>query len=102
VPLVTFLASSACTVTHRNYSAAAGRYARVFVGLSEGWLADTESDPTAEDIEAHLEQMSATERFLVPGSIVDEELEVCERRGVSAMPGGAEVAFPEQSRDGRH
>jgi NAD(P)-dependent dehydrogenase (short-subunit alcohol dehydrogenase family) len=102
VPLVTFLASSACTVTHRNYSAAAGRYARVFVGLSEGWLADTESEPTAEDIEAHLEQMSATDRFLVPGSIVDEVLEVCARRGVSAMPSGAEVAFPEQSRDGRH
>ena len=102
VPLVTFLASSACTVTHRNYSAAAGRYARVFVGLSGGWLADTESEPTAEDIEAHLDQMSATDRFLVPGSIVDEVLEVCERRGVSAMPGGAEVAFPEQRRDGRH
>jgi NAD(P)-dependent dehydrogenase (short-subunit alcohol dehydrogenase family) len=98
VPLVTFLASRACTFTHRNYSAAAGRYARVFVGLSEGWLADTETEPTAEDIEAHVEQMSATERFLVPGSIVDEVLEVCERRGVSAMPGNAEVAFPEPQR----
>jgi Enoyl-(Acyl carrier protein) reductase len=94
VPLVTFLASRACTFTHRNYSAAAGRYARIFVGLSEGWLADTGSEPTAEDIEQHLEQMSATDRFLVPGSIVDEVLEVCERRGVSAMPGNAEVAFP--------
>jgi NAD(P)-dependent dehydrogenase (short-subunit alcohol dehydrogenase family) len=99
VPLVTFLASRACTFTHRNYSAAAGRYARVFVGLSEGWLAATDSEPTAEDIEAHLEQMSATDQVLVPGSIVDEVLEVCERRGVSAMPGNAEVAFPEpQSR----
>lgn len=99
VPLVTFLASRACTFTHRNYSAAAGRYARVFVGLTEGWLADADSEPTAEDIEAHLEQMSATDRFLVPGSIVDEVLDVCARRGVSAMPGGADIAFPEpQSR----
>jgi len=32
VALVTFLASNACTFTHRNYSAAAGSYARVFVG----------------------------------------------------------------------
>jgi NAD(P)-dependent dehydrogenase (short-subunit alcohol dehydrogenase family) len=95
VPLVTFLASSACTFTHRNYSAAAGRYARVFVGLSEGWLADADSQPTAEDIEAHLEQMSATDRFLVPASIVDEVLEVCERRGINAMPDNADVAFPE-------
>jgi NAD(P)-dependent dehydrogenase (short-subunit alcohol dehydrogenase family) len=95
VPLVTFLASSACTFTHRNYSASAGRYARVFVGLSEGWLADAESEPTAEDIEAHLEQMSSTDRFFVPTSIVDEVLEVCERRGVNAMPDNADVAFPE-------
>ena len=95
---MTFLASSACTFTHRNYSASAGRYARVFVGLSEGWLADAESQPTAEDIEAHLEQMSATEKFFVPASIVDEVLEVCERRGISAMPDNAEVAFPELHR----
>ncbi|OBF03787.1 short-chain dehydrogenase [Mycobacterium sp. ACS4054] len=95
VPLVTFLASRACTFTHRNYSAAAGRYARVFVGLGEGWLADPESQPTAEDIGEHLEQISLTERFSVPSSIVDEVLEVCARRGVSAMPGNAEVSFPE-------
>ena len=95
VPLVTFLASSACTFTHRNYSAAAGRYARVFVGLSEGWLADADGQPTAEDIQAQIEEISSTERFIVPTSIVDEVLEVCERRGVSAMPGNAEVAFPE-------
>src|ERR1700743_715438 len=95
VPLVTFLASSACTFTHRNYSAAAGRYARVFVGLSEGWLADAESRPTAADIEAQLAQISATGGFQAPASIVDEVLEVCERRGVSAMPGDDDIAFPE-------
>ena len=39
VPLVVFLASRACDFTHRNYSACAGRYARVFVGLGDGWLA---------------------------------------------------------------
>lgn len=94
VPLVTFLASRACTFTHRNYSASAGRYARVFVGLTEGWLADTGSRPAAEDIEAHLEEISATEKFIVPASIVDEVLEVCERRGVSPMPDGAAVEFP--------
>jgi len=104
VPLVTFLASAACTFTHRNYSASAGRYARVFVGLSEGWLAAAESQPTAEDIEAHLEQISSTDKFVIPTSIVDEVLEVCERRGVSAMPGQAldkaNVAFPEPQRSG--
>ncbi len=98
VPLVTFLASGACTFTHRNYSASAGRYARVFVGLTEGWLADAPSRPTAEDIAAHLDQMSSTENFLVPTSIVDEVLDVCARRGISAMPGNANVEFPQPDR----
>ena len=95
VPLVVFLASRACDFTHRNYSACAGRYARVFVGLGEGWLADSETEPTADDIQAHLDEISATEKFIVPDSIVDEVLEVCDRLGISAMPDNAEVAFPE-------
>jgi NAD(P)-dependent dehydrogenase (short-subunit alcohol dehydrogenase family) len=98
VPLVVFLASRACDFTHRNYSACAGRYARVFMGLGEGWLADAESEPTAEDIEAHLEVVSATEKFIVPDSIVDEVLDVCDRLGISAMPDNADVAFPEPPR----
>jgi NAD(P)-dependent dehydrogenase (short-subunit alcohol dehydrogenase family) len=99
VPLVVFLASRDCDFTHRNYSACAGRYARVFVGLSEGWLADAASEPTAEDIHAHLDEVSATEKFIVPDSIVDEVLEVCDRRGISAMPGNAEITFPEPTKN---
>jgi NAD(P)-dependent dehydrogenase (short-subunit alcohol dehydrogenase family) len=98
VPLVAFLASRACDFTHRNYSACAGRYARVFVGLGEGWLADAETEPTAEDILAHLDEVSATDKFIVPDSIVDEVLAVCDRLGISAMPDNAEVAFPEPSK----
>jgi NAD(P)-dependent dehydrogenase (short-subunit alcohol dehydrogenase family) len=95
VPLVVYLASRDCTFTHRAYSACAGRYARVFVGLGDGWLADADGTPAAEDIAARLDQISSTEPFVVPGSIVDEVLEVCDRRGVSPMPHGAEIAFPE-------
>ncbi len=98
VPLVVFLASRACDFTHRNYSACAGRYARVFVGLGEGWLADAGTEPSAEDIAAHLDEVSATDRFIVPDSIVDEVLDVCDRLGISAMPDSAEVAFPEPTK----
>jgi len=83
VPLVVFLASRACEFSHHNYSACAGRFARVFVGLGEGWLAEPGSEPSAEDIAAHLEDVSATEPFTVPMSIVDEVLEMCERLGVT-------------------
>lgn len=98
VPLVTFLASRACGFTHRNYSACAGRYARVFTALGQGWLADAETEPTADDILAHLDEVSATDTFIVPDSIVDEVLEVCDRLGISAMPDNAEIAFPEPSK----
>jgi NAD(P)-dependent dehydrogenase (short-subunit alcohol dehydrogenase family) len=83
VPIVVFLASRACEFTHQNYSAGAGRYARVFIGLGKGWLAEAGSEPTADDIAAHLAQVSATEPFIVPSSIVDEVVEICARRGIT-------------------
>ena len=98
VPLVVFLASDECDFTHRNYSACAGRYARVFMGLADGWLADAESEPTADDVLSHIDEISATEKFIVPDSIVDEVLEVCDRRGISAMPENADVSFPEPTK----
>jgi NAD(P)-dependent dehydrogenase (short-subunit alcohol dehydrogenase family) len=83
VPIVVFLASQACEFSHRNYSACAGRFARVFVGLGQGWLADAGSNPTADDIATHLDEVSATEPFTVPGSIFEEVFAVCAQLGVT-------------------
>jgi NAD(P)-dependent dehydrogenase (short-subunit alcohol dehydrogenase family) len=82
VPMVVFLASRACTFTHQNFSACAGRFARVFVGLGKGWVADPGTPPTAESIEAHLVEVAATEPFSVPGSIFDEVQQICTRLGI--------------------
>lgn len=84
VPMVVFLASRACEVSHHSYSACAGRFARVFVGLGEGWLAEPGSLPTAEDIVAHLGDVSAPDPFTVPMSIVDEVIGICSRLGITA------------------
>jgi hypothetical protein len=84
VPIVVFLASRACEFSHHNYSACAGRFARVFVGLGEGWLAEPGSNPTADDVAAHLADVSATEPFTVPMSIFDEVLGICDRLGITA------------------
>jgi NAD(P)-dependent dehydrogenase (short-subunit alcohol dehydrogenase family) len=81
--LVVFLASRARELSHHNYSACAGRFARVFVGLGEGWLATPDSNPTADDIATHLSAVSATEPFTVPTSIFDEVLAVSQRLGVT-------------------
>jgi NAD(P)-dependent dehydrogenase (short-subunit alcohol dehydrogenase family) len=85
VPIVTFLASRACELTHHNYSACAGRFSRVFVGLGQGWLGEPDSNPTADDVSAHLAEISATEPFTVPGSIFEEVFAVCERLGINVF-----------------
>ena len=83
VPIVTFLASDACELSHHNYSACAGRYARVFVGLGEGWLAEPGGVPSADDIAAHLTDVSSTKSFSVPMSIFDEVVAICARLGIT-------------------
>ncbi len=81
-PLVVFLASRECDFSHRNFSACGGRFARVFVGLGEGWLADTDGAVTADHIADRMAEISATEPFSVPGSIYEEVFAVTERLGI--------------------
>ncbi|WP_441961966.1 SDR family NAD(P)-dependent oxidoreductase [Mycolicibacterium houstonense] len=83
-PLVVYLASRDCGFSHQNFSACAGRYARVFVGLGKGWMAPPDSDPSADDIAAHLSDITATDPFTVPGSIYDEVFEVSARLSVAS------------------
>ncbi len=78
VPIVTYLASRDCAVTHHNFSACAGRIARVFMGLAEGSIGAT----SAEDIAVHLAEVTAAEPFSVPTSIIDEVMEVSARLGL--------------------
>jgi NAD(P)-dependent dehydrogenase (short-subunit alcohol dehydrogenase family) len=83
VPLVVFLASPACQLTHHNFSAGAGRFARVFVGLGDGWLANPGSEPTADDVAAHLSEVTASEPYTVPMSIFDEVAGIATRLGIT-------------------
>jgi NAD(P)-dependent dehydrogenase (short-subunit alcohol dehydrogenase family) len=83
VPLVTFLASRDSHLTHQCISACAGRYARVFVGVSDGWLAPEGARPSAEDVVDHLAEITATDPYIVPGSLVDEMDDVAHKRGTT-------------------
>jgi NAD(P)-dependent dehydrogenase (short-subunit alcohol dehydrogenase family) len=79
VPMVVYLASRSCTGTHQVFSAAAGRFARVFIGLTDGWTAPPGTVPSAEDIAAHLDEISAPEPYTIPTSIYDEVAQLLER-----------------------
>jgi NAD(P)-dependent dehydrogenase (short-subunit alcohol dehydrogenase family) len=71
-PMVVYLCSEACTFTHETFSAAAGRYARVFVGLAPGWYAGKGAKPTAEDILDHIEEIEKQDGYIVPAQSGDE------------------------------
>jgi len=82
VPIVVYLASEANTLSHHNFSACAGRFARVFVGLSDGWVAGSGAARTAEDIAENLDSVTAAEPYTIPGSIFDEVASVCSQLGI--------------------
>ncbi len=71
-PMVSYLCSEACTTTHGAYSAAGGRYAKVFTGLAPGWFAGAGASVTAEDIATNFAQITAEEGYIVPQSTQDE------------------------------
>ena len=89
VPMVTYLASRACESTHQNYSALAGRYARVFIGLGDGWLAEKDVTATADDIAEHFAQVSDTESYSIPDNIYEELFSVMGRLGIDMAGAGA-------------
>ena len=49
------------------------------IGLAAGWLADRGSEPTADDVAAHIAEISATEKFTIPETNYEEVFEITER-----------------------
>jgi hypothetical protein len=81
VPIVVFLAGRDCEVTHHYFSACAGRFSRVFVGQTHGWVAQ-DGQPSADDIAVHWADVTAQEPYSVPSSIFDEVAETCSIVGI--------------------
>jgi NAD(P)-dependent dehydrogenase (short-subunit alcohol dehydrogenase family) len=81
-PLVVYLASAACSVSQQAFSAALGRYARVFVGAAHGWYGPGDTPASAEDVRDHLDAIADCSRFSIPVSVLDEAGHVLEE-----MPG---------------
>ena len=65
-PLVVYLASEACELTHQVFSVGGGRYARIFTGVNEGWFAGQGVTPSVEDIHANLDIIQDIEKYIVP------------------------------------
>ena len=65
-PLVTYLASETCELTHQVFSVGGGRFARVFVGVNQGWYAGEGKTPSAEDVRDHLDEIRDISSFETP------------------------------------
>jgi NAD(P)-dependent dehydrogenase (short-subunit alcohol dehydrogenase family) len=67
-PLVAFLAHEACPVNGEMYAAGAGRFARVFIASTPGYVS---TNPTMEDVAAHWEEINDEEGYVVPHDLPD-------------------------------
>jgi NAD(P)-dependent dehydrogenase (short-subunit alcohol dehydrogenase family) len=71
-PLVVALLDPGSTVSREVFSVGAGRYARVFTGLTPGWTAERGRVPSPDDVTEHLDQIMATDGFVIPERANDE------------------------------
>jgi NAD(P)-dependent dehydrogenase (short-subunit alcohol dehydrogenase family) len=77
-PLVAYLVSEQCELTHEIFDIGGGRYARVFIGMGPGWVAPRGTIPTPEELAANFDQVRSTDDFTIPTSIADETKAVME------------------------
>jgi NAD(P)-dependent dehydrogenase (short-subunit alcohol dehydrogenase family) len=68
-PLYVYLASPACTVTDHFFVAGGARYARVFIGESQGWTAPGGDVPTQEELKVHFAEIDTTVPAFIPASM---------------------------------
>src|SRR2546426_4568274 len=71
-PLVVYLCSEKCELTHEIFDVGGGRYARIFVGMAKGWIAPKGKKPTADDIFDHIDVIRDTQNYVIPASIAEE------------------------------
>jgi NAD(P)-dependent dehydrogenase (short-subunit alcohol dehydrogenase family) len=73
-PLVAYLVSPSCTITHEIFSVGGGRIARVFLGLTPGWFAGKGVAFTPEDVAANIDSIRDTSEYVIPGSVAEETM----------------------------
>jgi NAD(P)-dependent dehydrogenase (short-subunit alcohol dehydrogenase family) len=67
-PLVAFLAHEACPVNGEMYAAGAGRFSRIFLASTPGYVA---AAPTIEDVAEHWDEINSEEGYVVPRDLPD-------------------------------
>jgi NAD(P)-dependent dehydrogenase (short-subunit alcohol dehydrogenase family) len=69
-PMVAFLAHEDCPVTGEIYAAGAGRFARIYIASTDGYLHDGD-EPTIEDVAANWAEITDETGYSVPTGLID-------------------------------
>jgi NAD(P)-dependent dehydrogenase (short-subunit alcohol dehydrogenase family) len=69
-PMAVFLAHEACPVSGEIYTAGAGRFARLFIASTPGYVQAGER-PTVEDVARHWAAINDETGYYVPGDLTD-------------------------------
>ena len=69
-PMVAYLAHEDCPVNGEVYAAGAGRFSRIFVATTPGWLA-SEGAPSLEDVAAHWDAINDEAGYTLPADLMD-------------------------------
>jgi NAD(P)-dependent dehydrogenase (short-subunit alcohol dehydrogenase family) len=75
-PLVAYLVSEKCELSHEVFSVGGGRFARIFVGLAPGWFAGKGKVASPEDIRDHIDQIRNPEGYIIPANIGEEMMQL--------------------------
>ena len=67
-PLVAFLAHEACPVNGELYAAGAGRFARIFIASTPGYVGP---EATVEDVAEHWDEINREQGYVVPRDLPD-------------------------------
>jgi len=78
-PLALYLVSEQSQATHGIYSCLGGRYARVFIGVTDGWAAAGRKLPTPEQLAEHWNEVEDRGHYHLPQSVYEEFLPATER-----------------------
>jgi NAD(P)-dependent dehydrogenase (short-subunit alcohol dehydrogenase family) len=70
-PLVAYLAHEECQVSGEIYAAGAGRFARMFIAATPGWVHDGGGRPTVEDVAANWAAINDETGYHVPADLTD-------------------------------
>jgi NAD(P)-dependent dehydrogenase (short-subunit alcohol dehydrogenase family) len=69
-PMMAFLVHEACPVTGEIYVAGAGRFARIFIAATEGYVHDG-PEPTIEDVAGNWETINDDSRHSIPADLME-------------------------------